>query len=636
MVARAEAAAATQERMLASAWRQFSERPYEQVRLADIAADAGVTVQTLHARFGTKDELFVAAWIWAIGPEGARRDSAPVGDVRAAVRLIYDSYERRATRSSDCWPRRTGFPPFTRWPEAGRAWHRAWVERTFAPLLAGLKGAARERRLVCAGRGDRPAGLEIAASRNGARSRDGRADRDRDDHRNERGVLMARLLAYLSASSGNTFPAIDMLLELQRRGHEVHVRSRASDVDGYAALGLRAAAIDPSIEQVEFDDWRGRSQVDSFMRMVRAYRACAKLEIPDLRQAIAEVDPDALIVDINCFGAMFVAEASELPWAVYCPYPPPFRSDDVPPHGLGLRPARGPLGKARDRMVRKFGDRQLAPELAQFNDLRAGLGLPAVRKFDDQFLRSDLFIAFTAEPYEYHRSDWPAHVRLVGPGLWEPPADPPAWLEAETPPDRARDRFDRVSARREAHHHRARGTRRRGRGGRGDHCSPGPGPVPAYRPMRAWSSSCRTPRSWPARHASFHTAARGSPRKHSPPASPCASCRSPATSSTSPAASSMTDAGVRLHHKRLNPERLRVAVHTAITKRPGAERIAQAFAHAGGPSAAADGGRRTADRPRRQDRDRWAVGTGWVHHGAVTIAELWRRGQAGWPRRPSP
>ena len=160
---------------------------------------------------------------------------------------------------------------------------------------------------------------------------------------------MARLLAYLSASSGNTFPAIDMLLELRRRGHEVHLRSRASDVDGYERLGLCAAAIDPSIEQVEFDDWRGRSQVDSFMRMVRAYRACANLEIPDLRQAVAEVDPDALIVDINCFGAMFVAEASELPWAVYCPYPPPFRSDDVPPHGLGLRPARGPLGKARDR-----------------------------------------------------------------------------------------------------------------------------------------------------------------------------------------------------------------------------------------------------------------------------------------------
>lgn len=31
---------------------------------------------------------------------------------------------------------------------AGRAWHRSWVERTFAPLVTGSRGAARERRLV--------------------------------------------------------------------------------------------------------------------------------------------------------------------------------------------------------------------------------------------------------------------------------------------------------------------------------------------------------------------------------------------------------------------------------------------------------------------------------------------------------
>ena len=190
-------------------------------------------------------------------------------------------------------------------------------------------------------------------------------------------------------------------------------------------------------------------------------------------------------------------------------------------------------------MLRRFGDRQLAPELARFNDLRADLGLPTVRKFDDQFLRSDLFIAFTAEPYEYHRRDWPSHVRLVGPGLWEPPADPPVWLETE-PADRARHRFDRISARRKAHHHHARRTRRRGPGGCGYHCSPGPRPSSAHRPMRAWSGSCRTPRSWTARHASFHTAVRGSLRKHSPPASPCASCRSHATSSMSPDAWSTT------------------------------------------------------------------------------------------------
>ncbi len=148
MVARAEAAAATQERILASAWRHFAERPYEQVRLVDIARDAGVTVQTIHLRFGTKDVLFVAAWRWAIGPEGARRDRARVGDVQEAVRLIYDSYELHGDASLRLLAEEDRIPAIREMTEAGRAWHRAWVERTFAPMLEVVQGAPRERRLV--------------------------------------------------------------------------------------------------------------------------------------------------------------------------------------------------------------------------------------------------------------------------------------------------------------------------------------------------------------------------------------------------------------------------------------------------------------------------------------------------------
>src|SRR4051812_45712546 len=94
MTVRAEAAAANRERMLAAAWHNFSQRPYDEVRLNDVAADAGVTVQTLHARFGPKEGLFVAAWEWQMTPEGELRDTAPPDDVPTAVRLIYDSYER--------------------------------------------------------------------------------------------------------------------------------------------------------------------------------------------------------------------------------------------------------------------------------------------------------------------------------------------------------------------------------------------------------------------------------------------------------------------------------------------------------------------------------------------------------------
>src|SRR5215218_8917764 len=148
MVARAEAAAATKERILAAAWRHFSTQRYEEVRLADIAADAGLSVQTLHAHFGTKDGLFVAAWIETIGPEGARRDMAPAGDVRTAVRLLYDSYELRGDAALYLLAEEDRIPAVRGMTDAGRAWHRAWVERTFAPLLDGVSAGDRERRLV--------------------------------------------------------------------------------------------------------------------------------------------------------------------------------------------------------------------------------------------------------------------------------------------------------------------------------------------------------------------------------------------------------------------------------------------------------------------------------------------------------
>ena len=148
MAARAATTAATRERLFSAAWQQFSAQPYEQVRLADIAAEAGVTVQTLHAHFGTKDELFVAAWRQTMDPEGVRRDSARPGDVAHAVKLIYDSYELQGDAVLRLLAEEERIPAVHEMAEDGRAWHRAWVERTFDHLLDGLSGAARERRLV--------------------------------------------------------------------------------------------------------------------------------------------------------------------------------------------------------------------------------------------------------------------------------------------------------------------------------------------------------------------------------------------------------------------------------------------------------------------------------------------------------
>ncbi len=148
MTARAEAAAATRQRLLAAAWQHFASRPYENVRLREIAADASVTVQTLHTSFGSKDQLLTAAYLWWGEQEITRRDTAPVGDVREAIRLLFDHYELDGHAILRMLAQEERIPAIRRMTDAGRFYHRDWAERTFRPLLAGLRGPSRERRLA--------------------------------------------------------------------------------------------------------------------------------------------------------------------------------------------------------------------------------------------------------------------------------------------------------------------------------------------------------------------------------------------------------------------------------------------------------------------------------------------------------
>jgi MGT family glycosyltransferase len=64
------------------------------------------------------------------------------------------------------------------------------------------------------------------------------------------------------------------------------------------------------------------------------------------------------------------------------------------------------------------------------NELRAKEGLRPLVDATDFFAgTAPLVLYYTAEPFEYPRSDWPPSVRLLGPGLWDPPSEAPAWLD---------------------------------------------------------------------------------------------------------------------------------------------------------------------------------------------------------------
>jgi AcrR family transcriptional regulator len=148
MTARAEAAAATRERLLDAAWRHFATHPYEDVRLREIAADAAVTAQTLHTSFGSKDQLLIAAYLRWGQQVIAGRDTAPVGRVPEAIDNLFDTYEAHGTAVLRMLSQEERFPAIRQMTDVGRAYHREWVARTFAPLLRGLRGRARERRLT--------------------------------------------------------------------------------------------------------------------------------------------------------------------------------------------------------------------------------------------------------------------------------------------------------------------------------------------------------------------------------------------------------------------------------------------------------------------------------------------------------
>ncbi|MRH27950.1 glycosyltransferase [Microbacterium sp. SYP-A9085] len=239
-----------------------------------------------------------------------------------------------------------------------------------------------------------------------------------------------KILAYTSPSRGHLFPLLPILIALRDRGHEVAVRTLAAGVDTARACRFTAAAIDPRIEAIEQDDYRAKTALGSVKRSTAVFVVRAGIEVPDLRAAIAAEAPDILIVDINCWGAAAAAEKSGLPWATFLPYPAPFPGAGIPPFGPGLRPARGIAGRLRDRLLGPIViggvERSMTPPL---NTVRGGVGVPPTRTVRDIFTRAPLTLYLTAEPFEYHRTDWPASYRLVGPVSFDPPAAAPAWLD---------------------------------------------------------------------------------------------------------------------------------------------------------------------------------------------------------------
>ena len=246
---------------------------------------------------------------------------------------------------------------------------------------------------------------------------------------------MARFLVYTSPARGHLYPIIPTLEELGRRRHQLVVRTASSDVEMVRDLGFEAAPIDAEIGRIAQRDWEGGANpLRSLRRAVATFSARARFDAPDFLRAMDQTKSDAAFIDVNAWGAVAAAQLTGKPWAMFAPYSMYFPSPQVPPFGFGFAPRRDFIGRVRDTV----GYLALRPiegmMLDGMNDVRRGLGLAPFPNWTAYTSTPPVIVAYTAEPFEYHRTDWPTNVRLVGPGIWDPPAPPPPWLQNVTQP----------------------------------------------------------------------------------------------------------------------------------------------------------------------------------------------------------
>lgn len=414
---------------------------------------------------------------------------------------------------------------------------------------------------------------------------------------------MSSVLAYTSPAIGHLFPMVPLLLELQARGHEVHVRTIPQHVPTLSALGLHAGPVDGQLLEIEHHDYTAGSTKDALASSVETFTARARLDAPDLRHAIDAVRPDLLLVDINAWGARIAAEASGLPWATFSPYTPPLESHGTPPFGPGLLPMSGPLGRLRDAVVRRLVigavEKVMVPDMNRLRADISGGKLPPVRSADSFFRTAPLMLITTSEPFEYAHPDWGPDVRMIGALPWEPPSAPPAWLEGlEHPPvlvtTSSEYQADEAIVRAAI-----------------EGLAMQPFTVVATLPAAGTATAG-------ARHApeavTFGMVPVNARLEHFVPHGPVLDRAAVAIThggmgATQKALSKgvpvvvvpfgrdqhevaarvvAAGAGVRLARKDLTPEKLRKAVHAALAKKGGARRVAAGYAAAGGAAAGAD------------------------------------------------
>jgi UDP:flavonoid glycosyltransferase YjiC (YdhE family) len=213
---------------------------------------------------------------------------------------------------------------------------------------------------------------------------------------------------------GHAFPMLALGSRLVERGHDVMLETweRWRDDAERAGMDFVAAPEYPVFPTRE--------------RPLQPYEAVVEAT-PVTRRALAPFAPDVVVHDILTLAPALAAELEGVPTATVVPHPYPALAAGLPPYAIGARPPRTAAGRALWRTLERPVELGVRRGQTDLNATRAKLGLQPLHRLHGG-ISERLCIVGTFPQLEYPRQ-WPAHVHVVGPLLWEPP-----FGEVEPPP----------------------------------------------------------------------------------------------------------------------------------------------------------------------------------------------------------
>lgn len=226
---------------------------------------------------------------------------------------------------------------------------------------------------------------------------------------------------------GHFKPLTGIAVRLRELGHDVRWYAGASYAGALRELGIphapfvRAREVNGDTIAELFPERAKLSGLKLIAFDFEHIFADCEAHFLDLAELHAAEPFDALIADEGLYATALVKERLGVPVYAIGVSPLMGNSRDTPPNFFGLKPARTPIGKLRDRVVDAMVSRTMKPGAATYNAMLTRHGVAPLAHphdfFDIPTEVSATYFQSGVPGFEYPRSDLPPNVRFVGPLL---------------------------------------------------------------------------------------------------------------------------------------------------------------------------------------------------------------------------